>query len=94
MNLRDALRIPSADVTEESVYRDRRRVLAMIGAVPALGLAGCSEAAPPASKATITPELARAGFRTAEEQTREIDATTYNNFYEFGTAKDDPANAP
>ena len=94
MNLRDALRIPSADVTEESVYRDRRRVLAMIGAVPALGLAGCSEAAPPASKATITPEQARAGFRTAEEQTREIDATTYNNFYEFGTAKDDPANAP
>ena len=32
MNLRDVLRIPSADVTEESVYRDRRRVLAMLGA--------------------------------------------------------------
>ena len=93
MSLRDALRIPSRELTEESVYRDRRRVLAMLGAVPALGIAGCSEAAPPASKATITPEQAKAGFRTAEEQTRELDATTYNNFYEFGTNKDDPANA-
>src|SRR6187549_3492092 len=75
MSLRDALRIPSRDLTEESVYRDRRRVLAMLGAVPALGIAGCSEAAPPASRATITPEQAKAGFRTAEEQTRELDAT-------------------
>ena len=91
MNLRDALRMPSSDVTEESVYRDRRRVLAMLGAVPALGIAGCSEAAPPPSTATVTPEQAKAGFRTAEEQTRELDATTYNNFYEFGTDKSDPA---
>ena len=35
----------------------------------------------------------KAGFRTAEELTRELDATTYNNFYEFGTNKDDPAKA-
>ena len=34
-----------------------------------------------------------AGFRTAEEQTRERDATTYNNFYEFGTGKADPNKA-
>ena len=93
MSLRDALRIPSREVTEEPVYRDRRRVLAMLGAVPALGIAGCSEAAPAASRATITPEQAKAGFRTAEELTRELDATTYNNFYEFGTNKDDPATA-
>ena len=38
MSLRDALRIPSRELTEESVYRDRRRVLAMLGAVPALSL--------------------------------------------------------
>ena len=59
MNLRDALRIPSAEVTEEAVYRDRRRVLAMLGAVPALGIAGCSEAAPPAPKARVTPDPSR-----------------------------------
>ena len=93
MNLRDALAIPARDITDEAVYRDRRRVLAALGLLPALGVAGCSEAAPPPSNVVVTPEQAKSGFRTAEEQTREADATTYNNFYEFGTDKDDPSNA-
>ena len=93
MNLRDALAIPARDITDEAVYRDRRRVLAALGLLPALGVAGCSEAAPPPSNVVVTPEQAKSGFRTAEEQTREADATTYNNFYEFGTNKDDPSNA-
>ena len=78
---------------EEAIYRDRRRILAALGMLPALGVAGCSEAAPPPSKVTVTPEQAKAGFRTSEALTRELDATTYNNFYEFGTNKDDPSNA-
>ena len=93
MNLRDALAIPARDITDEAVYRDRRRVLAALGLLPALWVAGCSEAAPPPSNVVVTPEQAKSGFRTAEEQTREADATTYNNFYEFGTNKDDPSNA-
>ena len=93
MNLRDALAIPAGDITDEAVYRDRRRLLAALGCLPALGVTGCSEAAPPPSNVVVTPEQAKSGFRTAEEQTREADATTYNNFYEFGTAKDDPSNA-
>ena len=93
MNLRDALAIPARDITDEAVYRDRRRVLAALGLLPALGVAGCSEAAPPPSNVVVTPEQAKSGFRTAEEQTREADATTDNNFYEFGTNKDDPSNA-
>ncbi len=36
---------------------------------------------------------AKAGFRTDEVQTRYEDITTYNNFYEFGTDKGDPARA-
>ena len=93
MRLRDVLRIPSSEITEETVYRDRRRIVAALGLAPGLGLIGCSEAAPPPSSAVVSPEQARAGFSTAEEQTRELDATTYNNFYEFGTNKDDPSNA-
>ena len=93
MRLHDALRIPARDITDAAVYQDRRRVLAAFGMLPTLGIAGCSEAAPPPSKLVVSPEHAKSGFRTGEEQTRERDATTYNNFYEFGTAKDDPSNA-
>ena len=95
MRLRDALRVPADEITGEDVYRDRRRLLAALGALPALGVAGCGRAAPPPpSGVTVTPEQARSGFRTDEELTREVDATSYNNFYEFGTNKDDPSKAP
>ncbi len=93
MSLRDVLRVPARDITDEAVHRDRRRLVAALGIAPGLGLIGCSEAAPPPSKAVVTPAQARSGFRTAEEQTSERDATTYNNFYEFGSAKDDPSKA-
>ena len=93
MRLQPAPPIPAGEITPESVYRDRRRLLAALGALPALVLSGCGEAAPPPSRVVVTPEQARSGFRTSEELTREADATSYNNFYEFGTAKDDPATA-
>ena len=94
MNLRDVLRIRSAEITDEALHRDRRRLLAALGATPALGLAGCAEAEPPPPpKATITPAQARAGFKTDEELTRFEDVTSYNNFYEFGTGKLDPSRA-
>ncbi|MUV14768.1 protein-methionine-sulfoxide reductase catalytic subunit MsrP [Noviluteimonas gilva] len=95
MSLRDALRIPASQITDEAVYLDRRRLLAAFAASPALALAGCSEAAPPPppSKVTITPEQAKSGFRTNEERTRYEDVTSYNNFYEFGSGKADPSQA-
>ena len=94
MSLRDALRIPSSAITDESVYRERRRLLAAFAAAPALALNGCAEAEPPPPpKTTTTPAQARSGFRTDEELTGFADITTYNNFYEFGTRKDDPSNA-
>ena len=94
MRLHDLLRIPAAEITDESVYRDRRRIIAALGAIPGLGLAGCGQAAPPPPRAAPpSPAQAASGFRTNEERTSERDATTYNNFYEFGTGKDDPARA-
>jgi sulfoxide reductase catalytic subunit YedY len=95
MSLRDALRIPASQITDETVYADRRRLLAAFVASPALALAGCTEAAPPPppSKVTITPEQAKSGFRTNEPLTRYEDVTSYNNFYEFGSGKADPSQA-
>jgi len=87
-------RPPSSEITPEAVYRQRRRLLGLGLASPLLALAGCagaddSPAAPPAGPAvpTDTPD----GFRSSETLTTWQDATTYNNFYEFGTGKADPS---
>src|SRR5690606_11737508 len=94
MRLRNLPRIPASEITDEAVYRDRRRLLGMLAASPLLGLSGCAEAEPPPPPPTrTTPAQARAGFSTSEEPTRYEDITTYNNFYEFGTNKDDPSRA-
>ena len=94
MSLRDALRIPSSEITDESVYRERRALLRAFAMAPALALSGCAEAEPPPPpRMTVTPEQARSGFRTTEELTRYEDVASYNNFYEFGTGKADPSTA-
>ena len=95
MTLRDALRIPETEVTDERVYLQRRRLIAALSAIPALGLSGCAEADPPAPPGpVITAAEAASGFKTDETLTRYEDVTTYNNFYEFGTGKGDPSSAP
>jgi len=94
MSLRDALKIPDSQVTDEPVYLQRRNLLCAFAMAPALTLAGCAEAEPPAlPKQVVTPAQARSGFRTSEELTRYADITSYNNFYEFGTGKTDPSTA-
>ena len=79
---------PSA-ITPESVYRSRRRFLGESLALAAVG------AAAPAALALPDGWLAERTFRPAapiaETITPERDATRYNNFYEFGQDKDDPA---
>ncbi len=66
--------LPEWQVTDESVYRQRREV------VKALVLAGLLPASVP-----------RAGAALKDELTPEEAVTSYNNFYEFGYGKDDPA---
>ncbi|MBS0557260.1 MAG: protein-methionine-sulfoxide reductase catalytic subunit MsrP [Proteobacteria bacterium] len=85
-------------ITPEPVYRRRREVLKLIG-LGAAGLAtGCSSQAAPSTPPPPTPASAdaltiarRVDDAGGAAQTTLADATHYNNFYEFGTAKDDPA---
>ena len=68
-------RIPSSEITPESLYWSRREWLASMGlGAAALALPGCVEAA---SQGDLKP-------------TPENLVTSYNNFYEFGTGKDEP----
>ncbi len=87
-------RIPPSHITEEAVYRDRRALLRALAGAPALALAACVDAQPPAPPPRTTAAPATGdGFRTDETLTRYDDVTGYNNFYEFGTGKTDPARA-
>ncbi len=84
--------LPASDITPEPVYLARRRLMAAGLASPLLALGGCAEADESgAAAAPVAPTDSPDGFRTAEEQTRFEHASTYNNFYEFGTGKADPA---
>jgi len=72
--------IPSSEITPESVYLNRRAFMGAAGTL-ALG-AALTPAALQALQATGTGQQLKV--------TDEDDATSYNNFYEFGTGKDEP----
>jgi len=74
----------TADITDERLYWNRREFLRAAG----LGAAGVGAALggvlPPAA-------LARGAGADEDELTPYEDITRYNNYYEFGTDKEDPA---
>ncbi len=77
------------DVTPEGLYLRRREFLAMgaAGAVGAL-VAGRADAADP--QGTPLETSSRRDLAGGEKPTPWDDVTSYNNFYELGTDKDDP----
>ena len=84
----------AADVTPRDVYLHRRKFLA------GLGIAGAAAALADGAFRAWSPLLAYAGSKlnavkssyTVDEKVTPVnDVTHYNNFYEFGTDKGDPA---
>jgi len=71
--------IPSAEITDETLHATRREFLKTAG----MGLAAASGFLPP-------PRLGSASGDD-DKLTPYEDVTGYNNYYEFGTDKDDPA---
>ncbi len=101
------IRVPPAsavkpsEITPETVWQNRRSFLARMGlAAAGLAVAGCGKAddagkavfvsagPPPPSTLTIAKKSEMAGGETPSPFET---ITTYNNYYEFGTGKDDPA---
>lgn len=87
--------LPS-EITGERIYRERRRFLGMaaLGTIAATGggmlLPTFSAMAKPVSLKPY-PNLKKSPFSTNEDLNSYEEITTYNNFYEFGIFKDDPA---
>jgi len=73
-----------SDITPKQTYFNRRRFLA---AVPMAGAALFTSRARAAAKLAAV----KGPFSTDEKPTPLIDVETYNNFYEFGTGKDEPS---
>ena len=91
--------IPPAPITPEAIYLRRREVLRLLGLSAAALTTGCGAEPPPGvapAAAETMPgrklDIAhKVDTAAGETQTSYKDATHYNNYYEFGTAKSDPA---
>ena len=94
--MRKPAELTYADVTPKSVYVNRRRFLQAMGIAGASAVVGSRilELAAPSQTALAATEfrgLIKSPFSTTEKVNSLEDVTHYNNFYEFGTDKLDPA---
>ena len=91
--MKRSIRILPSEITPEIACRSRREFLA--------GLAGAGVAAslPATAQEVLTVNLVErpprftrnAAYSTTEKANTYAEITSYNNFYEFGTGKEDPA---
>ena len=80
--------ITTGEITDRALYLNRRAFMmgaAALALAPAVARAAAPAAGQPLA-ATRNP-----AFNLPDSPTKFQDATTYNNFYEFGMNKDDPA---
>ncbi len=82
--------VAPSEITPRELFERRREFIkaaglgAIAGAAALLGVGG-------ASAGTKLPAAAKSPFSTPDKPNTYKDITTYNNFYEFGTDKDSPA---
>jgi sulfoxide reductase catalytic subunit YedY len=84
--------IPSSEITPKHAYLRRREFIAASAAVVAAAgfgsLAGDTEAQ--GGGLAKLPNVRKSRFSTTETPNSYGDISSYNNFYEFGTGKEDP----
>jgi len=85
--------LPS-EITPESVYLKRRDLLKAIGVATAGIVAGetvFASAWVAGASGRLLPTAQKSPFSTSQEPNSWSDVTHYNNYYEFGTGKEDPS---
>ena len=95
MLLRRHAPIPSSEITDKKVYLRRREFIqaaALTTVGTAAGVLGMDEAEAQSWPRTKIPgTIEKSGWGKGEKLNEYQDIATYNNFYEFGTEKGDPA---
>jgi methionine sulfoxide reductase catalytic subunit len=95
MLIKKAADIRSSEITDERLYLDRRSFLrgasAALAGAAAMNLLPGTPAVGDAFAQTAIPNLKKGPFNTDEPPNKVEEITGYNNFYEFGLDKEDPA---
>ena len=86
MLIRHAADLTENDVTDKALYHGRRAFMTGAAALGSTGLLGLPEMARAAPLATV-----KSAYTVDEPLTSKEAVSGYNNFYEFGTDKGDPA---
>ena len=94
MLIRKVEDIRSSEVTPKSLYLNRRNFLAGMAVAGAASAVGLTELLSPRTNVlagTKIDGIQKSPFSTTEAVTPSKDVTHYNNYYEFSTEKDGPA---
>lgn len=92
MLIRKSADVQPSEITSKEQYASRRRFMRRAGAVALVaGLPGLIDSTARAQGGTRLPRARKSPYSTAEPMNSLKEITSYNNFYEFGTEKDDPA---
>jgi methionine sulfoxide reductase catalytic subunit len=89
--------IPSSEITDRKLYLNRREFVRAVtwiaGGAAAAGVLGETflQAAQPAPHGRKLDNVQKGGFSTDEKPNTWEQITTYNNYYEFGTDKEQPS---
>jgi sulfoxide reductase catalytic subunit YedY len=89
-----APQLTSADVTPKDLYFNRRNFLRGLGIAGAATLVGerfANVLSPVSTSASTKLATVKSAYTVPEKISSENDVTHYNNFYEFGSDKNDPA---
>ena len=86
---KNKINIPSSEITSESAYINRRKLIQSVGLF-SLGLGLTESALGQSQEIQLLKAKRNEKFSTTEAPNSYSDITTYNNFYEFGMQKSDP----
>jgi sulfoxide reductase catalytic subunit YedY len=89
MLLRRTADIKSSEITDKKDYLNRRSLIASAGLLAGGAAFGAAFDMRDAQGAALT--TVKSPFSTSDAPTPKTKITTYNNFYEFGTEKEDPS---
>ena len=86
---KNKIRLPSSEITSESAYINRRKLIQSVGLF-SLGLGLTESSLGQSQGAQLLKTIRNEKFSTTEAPNSYSDITSYNNFYEFGMKKSDP----